>query len=292
MDRGEQPITIIAPEKCLCDLLDRYEKEISIRKRSVSDHFHIRQIKRHPIASCFVRELRPSLVAKFRNDRLTQVAPATVIKELSILRQVIAIGVQEWSLDSSLALVGNVRNPSPPRSRSRRLNDGEISELLSHFRDLKNPVVSDLVEFALETAMRRGEMIDLFWRDVDWDKKTVFISLSKNGDSRTIPLSPAAETVLVRIMNRQRSINAESKIFPLTKSALRMAWVRAIKKLEIQDFKFHDLRHESISRFVELGLNLAEVALISGHRDIRMLFRYTHLKPYNVGEKIREMTKS
>ena len=77
-------------------------------------------------------------------------------------------------------------------------------------------------------------------------------------------------------------------VFPITTNALKLAWQRTVKRAEIEDLHFHDLRHEAISRFFELGLTLPEVALISGHRDYRMLFRYTHPRAKDVAKKLRE----
>ena len=239
-----------------------------------------------------MRDLTPSRVAMFRNDRLKQVSPATVIKELTILRHVVALGVQEWGLDRSLAMVCKVRNPAPPRGRNRRLEEGQLSDLLCQLRALKNPRIIDIVEFAIETAMRRGELLALCWHDVNAANRFVSIKLSKNGEGRVVPLTPKALVILERVRSREAARDERSAVFPLAPAALRMAWVRAIGRLQISDFKFHDLRHEAISRFFELGLTIPEVALISGHRDVRMLFRYTHLKPSNVTKKLWQLDQS
>jgi len=81
-------------------------------------------------------------------------------------------------------------------------------------------------------------------------------------------------------------------LFPITANNLRLAWVRVKNKSNIRDLRFHDLRHEAISRFFEMGLSIPEVALISGHKDIRQLFRYTHLKPEDVIRKHSQFNKN
>jgi integrase len=101
--------------------------------------------------------------------------------------------------------------------------------------------------------------------------------------SRVIPLSTKAVDVLQLVI----ATNNGSKIFPLTANALRQSWERLLKRANVQDLHFHDLRHEAISRFVEKGLSIPEVALISGHRDYRMLFKYTHLKPQSLVAKLQ-----
>jgi integrase len=80
---------------------------------------------------------------------------------------------------------------------------------------------------------------------------------------------------------------AGERVFPLSPNAVRLAWERVKRRAGIDDLHFHDLRHEAISRFFELGLSIPEVALISGHRDFKMLFRYTHLRPGDVAKKLR-----
>ena len=74
-------------------------------------------------------------------------------------------------------------------------------------------------------------------------------------------------------------------VFPIAVTSLYQAWRRAVRKADIKDLRFHDLRHEAVSRFFEMGMNIAEVALISGHKDVTQLFRYTHLNPENVFQK-------
>jgi integrase len=75
-------------------------------------------------------------------------------------------------------------------------------------------------------------------------------------------------------------------VFPVTANAVRLAWERLRRRAGLKDLRLHDLRHEAVSRFFEYGLTVPEVALISGHRDPRMLSRYTHLRPENVAEKL------
>ena len=128
--------------------------------------------------------------------------------------------------------------------------------------------------------MRRGELLKLRWIDVDLDKGLALLPDTKNGHSRQVPLTPAARATLSRLPR------CSERVLPITDTALRQAWDRLVDRAGITNLRFHDLRHEAVSRFFERGLNVAEVALISGHRDPRMLFRYTHLKPQHVADKL------
>ena len=104
------------------------------------------------------------------------------------------------------------------------------------------------------------------------------------GTPRVIPLSSKALTTL---LGTPRGIS--ERVYEVSPNAIRLAWERLRNRVGIENLHFHDLRHEAISRFFELGLSIPEVALISGHRDPRMLFRYTHLRAEDVAEKIHSM---
>jgi integrase len=104
--------------------------------------------------------------------------------------------------------------------------------------------------------------------------------MTKNGHPRTIPLTPKAVEILASLEEK------DERVFPVTPNAVRLAWERLRKRAGLQDLRLHDLRHEAVSRFFEYGLTVPEVALISGHRDPRMLSRYTHLRPEKVTEKL------
>jgi integrase len=132
--------------------------------------------------------------------------------------------------------------------------------------------------------MRRGEILNMHWRDVSYEKRTLRVPITKNGHARTIPLSSRA-LALLRTLSDARTLGTE-RILPVTENAAKMAWKRLAKRARLEDLRFHDLRHEAISRFFEKGLNVPEVALISGHRDPRMLFRYTHPRAEDVAAKL------
>lgn len=101
--------------------------------------------------------------------------------------------------------------------------------------------------------------------------------------ARTVPQTNGAIAVL------EKQSRSGPLVFPVSSDALKMCWRRVMAKTLIDDLHFHDLRHEAVSRFFEMGLSMPEVALISGHRDPRMLMRYTHLVPYQLAKKLAEM---
>lgn len=140
--------------------------------------------------------------------------------------------------------------------------------------------------------MRRGELLNIRRADLDLANGLLSIPETKTDIPRTIPLSESAVVILRSLMDAATN----DRLFPVSANAFRLAWERckrraAKDKPGILDLRFHDLRHEAVSRFFELGLNVPEVAAISGHKDPRMLFRYTHLKPEDIVAKIRKASQ-
>jgi len=133
-----------------------------------------------------------------------------------------------------------------------------------------------LIILAIETAMRRGEMLDLQWQHVDLVRCVAHLPLTKNGDSRDIPLSRCAVATLKGLL-AEKDRDAD-RVFPVTGNSIRLAFEHLRVRAQMNDFRFHDLRHEGVSRLFEKGLNIAEVSAISGHKELRMLQRYTHLR--------------
>lgn len=150
----------------------------------------------------------------------------------------------------------------------------------------RNPYIDPLIRLAIETGMRQGELLRIRWADVDLVAGTLRIPITKNGQPRTIPLTPAAVQHLKTLSSPVAP--PHDHVFRTTARALKLAWGRLTRRAGLDDLHFHDLRHEAVSRFFEKGLTVPEVALISGHRDPRMLFRYTHPRPEDIAAKLQD----
>lgn len=288
IDRGELKVQKINSQEPLLSLLERYEREITVAKRSfASEICHIKQIKRHGLAAMTVTDITAPDIARFRDDRLKSVKGGTVRKELNILSHLFKIAAQEWGYALNSNPCQPVTKPRGSRSRERRLQDEELPLLLTALSQCRNPLIKSVFQFAVFTGMRRSEVLSLTWSNVDFEACTAVIEQTKNGERRTVPLSPdAIDTLKGRLAAEGDDAPLGQPIFPISANALRLAWERAKRRAGVKDFRFHDLRHEAISRFFEMGLSVPEVALISGHKDARMLFRYTHLKPEVVAKKL------
>ena len=238
---------------------------------------------RDPIASLTVQKLTAHELARFRDRRIKD-GVRTCQYDLVLIRHILEIARKEWNLGLVINPVDQIRKPNGLKPRNRRLEPHEEEILLQGCALSRVTYLKPIITLALETAMRRGEILAIRWGDINESQRTLRIPITKNGHPRVIPLSSQALTTLLRT---PRGIS--ERVYEVSPNAFRLAWERLRKRVGIKDLHFHDLRHEAISRFFELGLSIPEVALISGHRDPRMLFRYTHLRAEDVAEKIHSM---
>lgn len=282
LERGDAGIIVQKQTSTpLSDLLFRYQKEITPKKRGAdAEKYRLKTLLQHEIARIPVRKLTASAVARYRDQRLQVVSSSSVRRELVILRHCLEVARKEWDAPLKENPVHNIQVPSDGMARERRLDEHELEALLAAADRCRNPYVKPVVQFALETGMRRGEILGLVWANIDLKARTAAIHQTKNGHARTVPLSVAAVAIL-KAFNHRSGV-----VFPISANALRLSWERVKERAQLRDLRFHDLRHEAVSRFFEIGLSVPEVALISGHRDPRMLFRYTHPKPTDIAKKL------
>ncbi|CAO4153379.1 site-specific integrase [Methylorubrum extorquens] len=262
-------------------LLDRYERDITPTKRSCDrERDKIRVIKRYAISTIYALKLNSEAVVRYRDERLQIVKPATVRRELAIIRHCIEIAMREWSLPITINPAHRIRLPRADNARDRRLDETEYRRLMTALNDSRRWYMKPIVILALETGMRRGEILSLEAKNVDLTDGIAFLPLTKNGRSRRVPLTQKAIETLKPLVTR-------SRLFPISAPSVRQGWLDITRRAALIDFRLHDCRHEAISRFFELGLSIPEVALISGHRSLAMLHRYIHLRPENVARKLR-----
>jgi integrase len=253
------------------------------KRGAVSEKARINSIVRCPIAHRTLSKLTSSDVATYRDERLKCVASATVVRELSTVSHTIDIATREWGLWLPRNPVKLVRRPPVPRGRTRRLQNDEEQRLLDACDRGRSPLLRPLIILAIETAMRRGELLSLQWENVDLKLRVAHLPLTKNGDSRDVPLSRRAVQTLEVV---HAGGVMDERVFPMTGNAVRLAFEHLRVRAGLLDFRFHDLRHEAISRLFEKGLNIAEVGAISGHSDLKMLQRYTHLRAADLASKL------
>lgn len=272
---GAAPDTKILESTTLGQLLERYQREISPSKRgSVQEIQRIDVLRRHDLSYRTLIGLSQQDIASFRDERLQSVAPSTTVRELAILSHVLEVAIRDWGLPLAKNVVKLVRRPVIRNERSRRLLGDEEQRLLDSCDTGHIPYLKTLVIIAIETGMRRGELLGLRWSDISQNRRVITLALTKNGSGREVPLSQRAFAALMDW--KDRSVDRFT-VFPVTPGALEQAWRRLLVRAGIKSLRFHDLRHEGVSRLFERGLNIIEVSSISGHKELRMLKRYTHL---------------
>lgn len=186
----------------------------------------------------------------------------------------------EWDLPLPNPIKGIKRMP-PSAGRSKRIQGVMESLLLGSSLELGLPLLHSVIQFAIQTGMRRGEIMGLTWGDIDIPNRRAYLHTSKNGEARMVPLTIQALDVL-NTLGKDDS----GKVFPMSLASLRNQFERARKRAKplwseaginpFEDLRFHDLRHEALSRLSDAGLNVIELSYISGHKTLSMLKRYTH----------------
>ena len=277
----EKPELLMDPNQVtLEELLERYSREITPAKKGRdAETYRIAKMLRHPLVTLTVSELTTRHLVEYRDERLVTVSASAVRSELSLIRRAIEVARQEWGCDLPKNPAKTLSLPPPGPARNRRLLVDEYQKLKAAMAH--HAVAWSVVKFAIETGMRRGEILALKWRNIDLGWCTAHIPLTKNGRARTVPLTDGAVEVLRALPPRGENV------FTIDDSALRWAFCKAQSLTGIKGLRFHDLRHEAISRLFEMGLTVPEVQMISGHKTIGCLFRYTHLLPLDLAQKLR-----
>ena len=277
MERGLYVDQSKANTVTLDSLLGKYYQYCQTRQLKALKFIlaHSRIIRRH-IGHLTLANISSHDLAAFRNKRLLTVSPATVKIELGIILRTIKLATSEWGY--KLADTPKVEYPKINNARTRRLADGEIERVLGA---ITNKQIKVIVELAIETAMRRSEILNIKESDINWSLKTLRIPHTKTHTARTIPLSDKA----IRLL-RSLSENMDGRYFSIKADSASQAFKRACDKTGVHNLRFHDLRHEATTRFFECGLNVMEVATITGHKDLKMLNRYTHLRAETIALKI------
>ena len=284
IDKGSYTNIVLAERTLFKDVIERYIQEVAFKTRSMKeDTYRLRALARHPIAKLHMTAITPIKVAEYRDERLQAVSNGAVIRELSYFSSIINHARREWGI-TMVNPIPLVKKPQSPQGRNRILTEGELERLFDALKPKiksSNHWILPLTKFALETAMRRGEILGLRWEHIDLQKRTAFIPLTKNGESRLVPLSTAAIEILKGLPR-----NLSGQLFPVNGTTLSAAIEKARTRAELNDFHFHDLRHMAITRLAEKLPNLIELSAVSGHKSLAMLKRYYHPNPEQLAEKL------
>lgn len=273
LDRGTFAHATETRELTLGELVDRYITEVlPALKGAAEDMIRLGALQRRAICAYALVNLTPARLAQFRDERLREVSAGTVIRELAYLSSIINHARREWGVQVDNP-VSRIKKPSSPPGRTRVLSHDEEAQLLDALRPLgrRSPWMRPLVILALETAMRRGELLALRWPDIDLSRRTAALHTSKNGQGRVVPLSNRAVETLQRLPT-----TIDGRVIPLRHFSVAAAFSRAVARSGIPDLRFHDLRHTAITRMANKLPNVIELSAVTGHKSLKMLQRYYH----------------
>ena len=241
----------------------------------------IRAWKLHPLAKRFLATIQGKDIAAWRDARIKSGSSANTVRlDLAVISHLFEIARKEWGMEGLTNPVKAIRMPSPPAGRDRRLQPGELEKLM----EFSSEEMAQVIRFALETAMRRGELAGMTWEMVDLKKRTVTLPDTKNGQKRIVPLSSVAVAILKDRLSTRR---IDGEVWNIRLDAISQNFANACQKAGISGLHFHDLRHESTSRLFEKGFDTMEVRTITGHKTLQMLARYTHLKAEDLIERMK-----
>lgn len=272
----------------IADLIDRYTLEIGAKKKfGRSKEGAIDMLKRN-IKVKSLADLTSTAVIAYATRRSEQGAGGVTIGiELTYLAQILRIARTMFKMPFKATPVEDAR-PSlkfmslvaKSQERDRRPTEDEIKRLCEYFAAKKRQRIPmpDIIQFAIATTMRAGEITSLRVADLNETDRTILIRDRKHpqekiGNNQTVPLLGEAFDIAKR---QPKSL--DGRIFPYNEASFSSIFPRACAELKIVDLRFHDLRHEGISRLFEQGYRIEQVALVSGHRDWKMLRRYTQVR--------------
>jgi integrase len=300
IDQGRMPKARgLTDPRTFGDLIDLHLKDLEDVGKTArrSKAFSLDQLKRK-IGDIGLRDLDRHRLIKFGRERAKEGAgKATLSIDFTFIKTIMVHAAAVHGIEviteevflarTALKLLGLI---GKGKERDRRPTDDELERILKHL-DRNNRLtmpVGRMVQFAIATAMRQEEICSITWKDVDVRKRIVIVRnrkdpREKTGNDQKVPLIDATGIDAWQILQQQKfhSPNSE-RIFPYNGRSVGTAFRRACHDLEITDFHFHDLRHEATSRLFEAGLAIHEVALVTGHKDWKMLKRYANLRPENL----------
>lgn len=270
--------------------MDRYVREITpTKKGAVKESLRIHHLKKYPVFNILVDEFSARKLAAWRDFRLQSVSPSTVNRDLNLLSAIFSIAIKEWGAPFSVNPVWSIQRPKNPSARKRRVTFTErqlIASALGWDMQSAPSTTSQWVAFAfflaLETAMRRGEILSIRYDDVFFDKRYVHLSSTKNGEERDVPLSSEAIALLKLLPKMQ----GNSLLIPVSANNLTIIFMRTVRSLGIHDMHFHDSRREASTVLSKKLSNVIELSAVTGHKSLSVLKGYYRPDPSDLAKKL------
>jgi len=265
----------------LCEEYLNFSRANKAKSSYIRDRLSLKILQRH-FSGRLITEIKPWDLEQYKNMRINEVSPCSVNRELACIKHMFNKAV-EWNYlrDNPIRCIKLLKEPP---GRLRYLTEEEEARLLeSSSEDTRK-----IVMFALNTGMRRSEIFNLKWSDIDFANRRILVTKSKNNEQRIIPMNETVFEILNELRKKANSIF----VFPGKNGQLKTVktgFTKAVKRAGIKDFRFHDLRHTFASRLVMAGVDIRTVQQLMGHKDIRMTMRYSHLSDMHLKEAVRKL---
>lgn len=259
----------VAAKLTLGEVFERYAREVSPSKRGHRwEAIRLEKIGRDAIAKIQLGDLSARDFSAWRDNRLKEVAPASVIREMQLMSSVLTVARRDWELIAVNPL-SDVRKPSKPQPRDRLPTSAEIEAMqFSAGEDLSKVTARAFhaFKFAMESAMRAGEIAGLEWDRVDLGRRVALLTHTKNGRSREVPLSSRAVSLL-------EALPKLDPVFGLSSRQLDVLFRKLRDRAGVEGLTFHDSRHAAITA-LSRKLDVLALARMVGHTDLRQLRVY------------------
>ena len=259
-----------------------YAKANKAGSTECRDEFSVNNLKA-VFRGRYLFDITSEMIEKYKATRLEKVEPATVNRELACLKHMYTKAV-EWGYVKA-SPTKSVKKLKEPPGRLRYLKPDEVNALLAQCSEhLRHLVVT-----AINTGMRRGELFNLKWPQVDLTNRKITVINTKNNESRVIPVNKTLYDELFSLSGKPQGEYVFYSRYGRPYRDVKEGFVAAVKRAGIEDFRFHDLRHTFASHLVMQGVGLRTVQQVMGHKDIKMTMRYSHLSPEYVQEAMERL---
>ena len=283
-----------AKRRTVRDLLERYKRSEIPKKRDQAKPTFYAKFWIERIGNLKLANLNRATLVEIRDELAEDRSPATVNRYLALISHACTMAEKEWEwMDSNL--LRKIRRLRESQGRVRFLSDDERHRLLAATSQSSHPHLHAIVLLALTSGARKGEILGLHWKEIDLATNTAILHDTKNRERRTLTLVPQ----VVRELNKIKKVRRIGSDLIFTHPAtgtpnpfyFEKAWREARELAELEDFRFHDLRHSCASYLAMNGASLAEIAAVLGHKTLQMVKRYAHLSDEHTKGVVESMAK-
>jgi len=270
----------------LGDVITEYLEATRYQKRSHRDDKRYGRAWAERFGSRTLEDVQPGEIEKIRAERLPSVGPATVNRECAFLKRVYSLAIRDGKTERNpVAKLKMLREPS---GRVRYLTDEEEGRLMAA---LPSEAERQRVTVLLQTGLRKSEFLGLRWKDADLRAGVLTIARAKNGEARHVPMTSDVRSIFSRL---PRPLDGSALVFPNTVGTRDYRWAKkafqaAVRTAQIDDFRFHDLRHTFASRLAMEAVDLLAIKDLGGWKSLAMVQRYAHLSPAHRREAIERL---